>query len=447
VKFVVKRKERGVNMELIIIQRSLKMRLGILLIILLWSGSTLASENYALVAEWPANGAGLAIDSERNIYVSDTGPDRIQKFTSEGDFITSWGNYGSGDGEFIGPWGIDVDSEGSVYVADMGNDRVQKFTSDGEFIAKWSTKVEGIWMYSMPQGVAVDNAGFVYVQHTSVTPPALIYSCIQKFTSEGVFIKKWVYWWGIAFEMTTDNENNVYAPGTFFGPLQKFTPEGKLVDEWGICSIKEVFCSSTGIALDSEDNVFVSDAMHHNVKKFTSDGEHVISWDLQSSGGFGSPPAPYGLAVDNEGYVYVKVSDTTTTTKGPCPSEVALQGNSYQLQTIRDFRDGVLATTPRGNDYIDIYYQHSSEVSLLLLSDEGLRTKARKLLVDFLPTIESLLGDEEVVLSEELIIRIESLLDEIGSKAGPKLRAEIRKVQREIGKTDFPEQLGIAFID
>ena len=51
---------------------------------------------------------------------------RIQKFTSDGEFITSWGNYGSGDGEFISPEGIDVDDEGNVYVADFINDRVLK---------------------------------------------------------------------------------------------------------------------------------------------------------------------------------------------------------------------------------------------------------------------------------------------------------------------------------
>ena len=450
------------------VQRSIKMSFTVILIILFWKGSTPASESYELVDEWGSNGSGdgqflepygLAIDKDGNIFVSDAYiNNRIQKFTSEGVFITKWGNWGSENGEFISPWGIDTDSEGNVYVADMYNDRIQKFTSDGDFITKWSTEVEGVWLTSLPHGLTVSKDGNVYVNHVSITPP-VVYGCIQKFTSEGILINQWIFTWVTSFELATDSEGNIYVPGSFFGPVQKFNPNGELIGGWSTCSIKEIFCTCSGIALDSEDNVYVSDFIHHNIKKFTSDGELITKWEPRSPGGFGTEPSPWGLAIDSEGYVYVadvsnsriqkyaKVSYTTTTTKGLCPSEVALQGNSYQLQKLRDFRDRVLANTPRGNDYIAIYYQHSSEVSLLLLSDEGLRTKARKLLVDFLPTIESLLGDEEVVLSKELVTRIESLLDGIGSKASPQLRAEISKVQREIRKTEFLEQLGIAVID
>ena len=373
--------------------------LNFIFIVLFFESSLLAAENYELVAEWEASGTCLAIDSENNIYVS--GSNRISKYTSEGDLITKWGNHGSGNGEFIGTWGIDVDSEGNVYVADMINDRIQKFTSDGVFITKWSMQVEGIWTYSMPQGVAVDTAGFVYVQHTSVTPPALLYSCIQKFTTEGVFIKKWYYLWGLAFEMTTDSENNVYAAGAFFGPLQKFNADGKLVDEWNTCSLSEGFCTSTGIALDSEGNVYVSDMMHHSIKKFTSDGNLIAHWTLQGSGGFGTSPAPYGLAVDSEGYVYVidlsnaliqkyvKSSSTTTTI---CPLESIYGNDSEKMKLLRHFRDNLLGKTPEGKEIIRLYYEWSPSIVKAMEGDDEFTNEVKEIIDKILPVDKIILS-------------------------------------------------------
>jgi len=52
---------------------------------------------------------------------------RIQKFDSNGTFLTAWGSAGSGDGQFNSPGGVAVEGGGSVYVADAGNYRIQKF--------------------------------------------------------------------------------------------------------------------------------------------------------------------------------------------------------------------------------------------------------------------------------------------------------------------------------
>ena len=63
--------------------------------------------------------------------MADFGNNRIQKFNSNGTFITKWGSDGTADGQFSGPAGVAVDSSGNVYVADLGNNRIQKFTSNG----------------------------------------------------------------------------------------------------------------------------------------------------------------------------------------------------------------------------------------------------------------------------------------------------------------------------
>ena len=45
------------------------------------------------------------------------------------EFVLEWGSNGAGNGQFGGAHGIEVDANGNVYVADTGNNRIQKFTS------------------------------------------------------------------------------------------------------------------------------------------------------------------------------------------------------------------------------------------------------------------------------------------------------------------------------
>ena len=53
-------------------------------------------------------------------------------------FITKWGSFGQGDGQFAGfVAAVAVDSSsGNVYVADNGNHRIQKFSANGDFLTK-----------------------------------------------------------------------------------------------------------------------------------------------------------------------------------------------------------------------------------------------------------------------------------------------------------------------
>ena len=70
---------------------------------------------------------GLAIDSSDRVYVSEWNNDRVSVFTSEGQFLTSFGRKGKGPGQFDSPHGLVVDSSGVVYVCDCSNSRLQVF--------------------------------------------------------------------------------------------------------------------------------------------------------------------------------------------------------------------------------------------------------------------------------------------------------------------------------
>ena len=309
------------------VNKSMTMIFSVAWIFICWHSSICASEQYVLVAEWGGHGEeegqfisprGLTVDSEDNIYVTDISLGRIQKFTSDGEFITAWGETGKGDGQFDIPWGIAIDKEDTVYVSEMLNDRIQKFTSDGEFMAAWSTCLNRLRLLSMPQGVAVDNGGNVYVFHVAQLLPffSLPYHCIQKFNPEGRLCKKWVYW-NIAMALAVDSEGNLFAPGFIFGEIHKFSSEGVVLDRWSSCRITsgEIACFPSAIALDREDNVYVTDYLYYNIKKFTADGEFITSWKIENSGGFTSHPTPHGLTVDSEGCVYVVDGSTETIKK------------------------------------------------------------------------------------------------------------------------------------
>ena len=92
--------------------------------------------------------------------------DRIQKFTNDGKFLMQWGTQGDEDGQFVFPAGVAIDSDDNVYVTDQNNGRIQKFTSDGAFLAKWGTDGNKVSEFSEPEGVDVDSNGRVYVADT-----------------------------------------------------------------------------------------------------------------------------------------------------------------------------------------------------------------------------------------------------------------------------------------
>jgi DNA-binding beta-propeller fold protein YncE len=52
---------------------------------------------------------------------------RVQKFDTNGHFITKFGSSGSGDGQFTDPEHLAVDSDGIVYVTDRKNNNIQVF--------------------------------------------------------------------------------------------------------------------------------------------------------------------------------------------------------------------------------------------------------------------------------------------------------------------------------
>ena len=65
------------------------------------------------------------------------------------------GGQGTGDGEFDSAGGVAAASDGSVYVTDPFQHRIQKFTSEGVFVSEWGTEGTGDGQFIQPATVAV----------------------------------------------------------------------------------------------------------------------------------------------------------------------------------------------------------------------------------------------------------------------------------------------------
>jgi DNA-binding beta-propeller fold protein YncE len=112
----------------------------------------------------------LIIDSKGNIIVNDLGNSHIQKFDPDGNFLMRFGSTGKGNGQFSQMEHMTVDKFDNIYVNDpqsgpngSGIPRVQKFDTNGHFITKWGSYGKGDGQFVDPEHLTVDSEGYVYV--------------------------------------------------------------------------------------------------------------------------------------------------------------------------------------------------------------------------------------------------------------------------------------------
>ncbi len=98
----------------------------------------------------------LAVAPNGDLYVTDGyGNARVHRFSAKGDLLGSWGEPGTGSGQFMLPHGIAVHRDGRVFVADRENDRIQIFSPDGEFLDEWTDVQRPTQLVFDAQGRAV----------------------------------------------------------------------------------------------------------------------------------------------------------------------------------------------------------------------------------------------------------------------------------------------------
>ncbi|MCK4515282.1 MAG: hypothetical protein KAU31_08495 [Spirochaetaceae bacterium] len=96
------------------------------------------------------------------LLVSEFGADRIARISPGGFKIGSFGGTGLGDGQLLGPQYLTSDGKGYLYVSDYGNQRIVKFSTDGEFVLSFGEPLGRFSGLREPTGLTY-HAGRIYV--------------------------------------------------------------------------------------------------------------------------------------------------------------------------------------------------------------------------------------------------------------------------------------------
>ena len=240
--------------------------------------------NGAPVATWGSQGTGpgqfqepwgVAVAPDGTVYVADTWNHRIEKFDSQGKFLAQWGAYGTTDGRaqspdniLWGPRGVAVDSQGNVWVTDTGNKRVIKYDPNGKVLGQYGGIGAGDGQFMEPVGIAIDGQGNIYVADTWNHR-------VQVFDSNFTFLRQWpVEGWDSQSVVNkpyiaVDGSGNVYVTDPEAYRVIKYSPDGKVLAVWGKHGTDlGSFDLPTGIAVDTVGRVLVGDSANSRVMAF-----------------------------------------------------------------------------------------------------------------------------------------------------------------------------------
>ena len=242
--------------------------------------------------------AGIAVDSEGNIWIADLANNRVQKLSSSGGFIGAY----SPD-SMLEPEGIAVNPiNNKVYITNRGRDRVDVLSSTGALVNAIGEEGTGPGQLKSPDQLAIDSRGDVWVDDTAnnrIEEFSVSGAYISSFGGEGSGHGQFKSPTGIAI-----CNNTIYVTDQGNERIQEFSLEGKWLSQFGhegkgngeFSNPSQIACEPVG------SDIYVSDKSNNRIEEFNATGAFL---DTFSGSGETQLSTPIGVAVAPNGVVYV----------------------------------------------------------------------------------------------------------------------------------------------
>ncbi len=247
---------------------------------------------------------GLAVDQAGNILVADSRNHRIQVFSANGDYIKQWGNQGTGVGDFNLPMNVAIGNKGEIYVSDWGNYRVQVFSSDLNSVEMWDISGTDGSHAGLPSGIAVDKQGNIIVSVNGIDR-------IHKYNTDYEFVGQWGInpqnpgQFNFPNDVLIDDDSDVFIVDSFNRRIQKFNAFGAYLTHWHLNDNGQDVASPIKIAKDSNGNIYVLDNIASQVQKFDSSGNKDNNWALEEGIIEVDNDYPTDLAIFEDQFLYI----------------------------------------------------------------------------------------------------------------------------------------------
>ncbi|MGH2559213.1 MAG: hypothetical protein ACRDJH_09120 [Thermomicrobiales bacterium] len=216
---------------------------------------------------------GIAVGPDGLIYVADTWGHRIVVLDQAGTMVREFGSFGDTadattadvqPGLFFGPRAVAVAAE-EIFVVDTGNERVQVFGMDGTFRRAWGGFGSAPEQFVEPVGIALGADGRVYVADSGN-------GRISAFSTTGTPLQQWAVevWAGRQFfepYLVFGPDGNLYATSSQTGSVEVFTPDGAL-----LLSVQQVsgelMEAPIGVAVAPDGSILVADGNRSAVFRY-----------------------------------------------------------------------------------------------------------------------------------------------------------------------------------
>ncbi len=258
---------------------------------------------------------GVALDATGRVYVLDSNNPRIQVFSHEGAYLSQWALTGAGS---RGEPAIVIDSRDVVYVADPVTSAVRTYTLQGSPLSVIGTPGTGPGQLKSPYGLAIAPNGDVFI--STYTPPR-----VQRFTRDGQYLLEWPIQ-VLPDGLACDASGNVYVADNYGYRILKYTGTGEYLGQWGSYgSGPGQFLFPVRIAIGTDGIVYVDDFGNQRIAMFTPDGALLGQWGTPGTG-IGQFDHPIGIATAPDGSVYVCDTNNSRVQRfGPAATAVEAQ--------------------------------------------------------------------------------------------------------------------------
>ncbi len=230
----------------------------------------------------PGTHGHLAVDSDSNVYATDACM-RIQKFTSYGAYLNQWGSGGNAPGQFPGGiHGIAIDAQDRVWTT--SNNRIQRFDTNGVFHVLISTAGET----TLPGDIVVDPDGDLWVYDWQNVLNIHEYSLAGDHLSSQMV--------GTFGDFTFDSDANFY--GALTNAVTKISPDWSTTETWGPLgggAGAGEFNSPESFAVDG-DLIHILEQGNNRVQTLTTNGVYIRTFGAFGNGA-GQFNAPTDIAV------------------------------------------------------------------------------------------------------------------------------------------------------